>query len=60
MPIAKVEEPTRLGRDGVLGRELWVCLVSFVDGGVDADVFIQDWIDDRVALTLGENWQSGK
>lgn len=28
VPIAKVEEPARLGRDGEIGRELWVCLIS--------------------------------
>lgn len=25
VPIATVGEPTRLGKDEVLGRELWVC-----------------------------------
>lgn len=30
VPIAKVEEPTWLGRDGELGRKLWVCLTLFL------------------------------
>lgn len=29
VPIAKGEEPTRLGRDGRLAREVWVCLNCF-------------------------------
>jgi NAD(P)-dependent dehydrogenase (short-subunit alcohol dehydrogenase family) len=33
VPIAKVEEPTRLGRDEVLGRQLWVCFIFLLMGG---------------------------
>ncbi|KAF3392500.1 Short-chain dehydrogenase [Penicillium rolfsii] len=40
VPIAKIEEPTRLGRDEGLAREVW------------------NWIDHRVAQTLGEDWQT--
>jgi len=39
VPIAKADEPTWLGRDEVLGRNLW------------------EWVDARVAQTLGVNWQ---
>lgn len=41
VPIAKGEEPTRLGRDGGLAREVWVCLNFFdYSGGCYANRLI--------------------
>lgn len=62
IPIATPCDPSPMGKDMKLGRDLWVCHVchSLKEAPTTDPVQTQDWIDAKATETLGEDWHDEK